>query len=122
MGQAEGLADAPTKQKEEEMKQFWGVMDWPLSPSWKCIVCGKRRLLWGILHAHCCCQTCHTEYDMRDYSQPGNRVVDTPITSLKDEFLQPAKLAWANWHKPLDELSLEQWAKVGAPLAEEERC
>ena len=36
-------------------------------------------------------------------------IVDVPLCQLRDKYKEPAKLAWAKWHIPVDELTDEQW-------------
>ncbi len=108
------------------MMQYWaGAMDWPLNANWTCETCGlgpgmkdraedKRAVLvsiwgsltWGIVHATCRCDRCHTQYRMRNEDQEA---VATPICQLKPEYQEAGKWAWEKWGEPLDELSDYKW-------------
>jgi hypothetical protein len=103
-------------------------MNWPLDPDAACVVCDTifatqspipglllgSGLTWGLVHGECRCNTCHTTYTMRDENGP----VTTPISEIKEEWLPPARTAWAEHHVPLDELTLDQWEAAGAPVNE----
>ena len=93
------------------MNLWEGYMNWPLSADWKCETCGGRNLIWGLQHAVCRCDTCHTEYYMRDENQ---KVVDCPICLLKDEYKKPAREGWALYRRPISAWSDGDWEKVSA--------
>ena len=86
---------------------YWrGVMNWPIDKDWVCDTCGENHgLEWGLIHAQCRCNECHTQYFMRD----SDAIFTRPKCALKDEYKEPAKKAWAKYHLPVDELSDEQW-------------
>lgn len=89
------------------MIYYWqGFMNWPLDENWKCEICGSRRLTWGLVHAQCRCDVCHTQYRMREKE---GKVVTIPICQLKPEYCIPAKLGWSKLKKPVDELSDSEW-------------
>lgn len=112
------------------MRPYWtGAMNWPLKKDWECVVCGfgpkiamreelsmSLGLTWGLVHAECRCDRCHTVYYMRDNSREGRPIVDVPISMLKPEYLEAAKRAWKAWAKPLDELTDDEWLEMGVPL------
>jgi trehalose-6-phosphate synthase len=87
---------------------YWkGQMDWPLDKGWKCETCGVNEgLEWGLVHAQCRCNKCHTEYYMRD---ENDKIVTTPICTLKREYKEPAKRLWEKYHIPIDETNDAQW-------------
>ncbi len=109
--------------------EYWeGAMNWPLAADWICETCGLGpgdgdrakdehsvlvsiwgSLTWGIVHATCRCNRCHTQYRMRDAE---GEVVTTPICNLKPEYQEPAKWAWKEWGEPIDELSDYKWDKA----------
>ena len=95
---------------------YWrGYMDWPLNSTWKCETCGKNAgLEWGLIHAQCRCNHCHTEYRMRDNQK---QIVDTPICQLKEEYKKAARAAVAKYNVAIDEITDEQWDEL---LAEQE--
>ena len=65
--------------------EYWqGYMNWPLQKDWKCEICGKRGLIWGLAHAQCRCDNCHTEYYMRDNDK--DTTLDVPKCMLKPEY------------------------------------
>ena len=94
---------------------YWnGYMNWGIDKNWKCEVCGKYEgMIWGLVHATCRCNVCHTEYRMRDGK---DEVVDTPICQLKPEFFEPAKIGFAKYNKPIDEFTDEEWKESGVVL------
>jgi len=89
---------------------YWeGVMDWPLDTNWSCEICGSKPFLlissgltWGLVHAQCRCDECHTQYHMRN---DEGKVVTTPICRLKTEYKEPFKRAWQKYHLNLSEIS-----------------
>ena len=86
--------------------EYWrGIMDWPLKKGWRCLTCNGDRLEWGFAHAQCRCNECHTQFRMRNEKK---EIVDVPLCQLRDKYKEPAKLAWAKWHIPVDELTDEQ--------------
>jgi len=87
---------------------YWeGYMDWTLNPAWVCETCGEHTVLqWGLIHAQCRCEQCHTQYIMRD---EDDKVVTTPICLLKPEYKIPAKKLWNKYHKPIDEATDNEW-------------
>lgn len=89
---------------------YWeGFMNWPVKDGWLCETCGEYSgLEWGLRHAECRCNTCHTQYYMRDLND-DQIILTTPHCELKDEYKEPAKKAWNKYHIPVDELSDEQW-------------
>lgn len=96
------------------MEEWRGYMNWPLNPDWKCQTCGGRSLIWGMQHAACRCDTCHTEYYMRDARK---NIIDTPICMLKDEYLVPAMIGYAKFHKPISEWSDSEWNEAIKAIA-----
>lgn len=86
---------------------FWeGYMNWKLVDGWKCQTCGSNDLIWGLVHAQCRCNVCHTQYYMRDDN--GN-ITDNPICLLKDEYKEPAKIGWNKYNLPLSVWDDEMW-------------
>ena len=100
------------------MNTWRGIMDWPMDTSWECSTCNSKPIVidgigfldgvltWGIAHATCRCNKCHTQYRMRNTD--GN-VVTTPILQLKLEYQEAAKLAWEKYETPIDEITKEMW-------------
>ena len=86
---------------------YWeGWMNWKLNEDWKCEICGAHGpLIWGLRHARCRCDTCHTQYHMRD---KHSNVVTTPICQLKPELKEKVKAFWDKSKIPLDEWTEEQ--------------
>lgn len=117
------------------MMEYWrGGMDWPLAASWSCETCGLGpgmddraedeqsvlvsiwgSLTWGIVHAVCRCNRCHSQYRMRD---EDDEMVTTPISMLKPEYQEPARWAWKEWGEAIDELSDYKWDKAIAAVAQ----
>ena len=89
--------------------EYWrGGMDWPLDGDWKCETCGRNvGLEWGMVHAQCRCNDCHTQYYMRADNEERT-ILKTPKCMLKDEYKTPLKDAWGKYGIPIDELSDEQ--------------
>ena len=90
---------------------YWtGMMNWPLRSDWKCQTCGAsagtQGLTWGLIHAECRCNQCHTNYYMRD--ENGN-VTNVPICMLKEEYKAPARAGWNKWHTPISEWDDAAW-------------
>ena len=97
------------------MNYWYGMMDWPIEPGWVCETCGEPGwLIWGLVHADCRCDRCHTKYRMRDENRER---VTTPICQLRPEFKAPAKAAWAKRQVPVDKLTPKQWIEAGVPAA-----
>ena len=85
---------------------YWrGYMNWPLDPNWKCEICGSRELTWGLPHATCRCDVCHTQYRMRN---EDDEVVSIPICQLRSEYKKSVKNAWDKLGIPIDEFSDQQ--------------
>ena len=96
---------------------YWkGYMNWDLIHGWKCEVCGRNEgLTWGLAHATCRCNVCHSEYRMRNEK---DEVVTKPICQLKPEFFKPAKIGFTKYQKPIDEFSDEEWEESGVVLTQ----
>ena len=83
-------------------------MDWPLDKDWICETCGGRHgLEWGMVHAQCRCNQCHTQYSMRANDE-DRTILTTPRCLLKDEYKEPLKQAWQELHIPINEITKEQ--------------
>lgn len=93
---------------------YWeGFMNWPLNPDWKCQTCGEHAgLTWGMVHAECRCNACHTQYYMRDENK---QMVDMPVCMLKDEYKEPAKQLWGKLHTHMSEWTDEDWDSIMQP-------
>jgi hypothetical protein len=91
--------------------QYWkGYMNWPIDKNWNCETCdGGRYLIWGMPHAVCRCKHCHTQYAMRDFSQEDDPVVTVPISRLREEYKQPARLGWQIHRVPITEWDDNMW-------------
>ncbi len=87
--------------------EYWrGEMDWPLDTDWKCEICGTNSgLEWGLIHAQCRCNSCHSPYWMRDASKPDEPIVTRPISGIKDEYKEPIRQAVNALGKREDELT-----------------
>lgn len=94
--------------------EYWqGSMGWTLSPDWLCETCGENKgLIWGMAHAQCRCNQCHTQYTMRDYSLPDNPVVKIPICTLKPEYKEPAKKGWLEHQIPISQWDDDTWSNL----------
>ena len=100
--------------------EYWrGQMDWPLERAWKCETCGENHgLEWGLVHAQCRCNKCHTQYYMRADDEERT-ILTNPKCMLKDEYKEPARQAFMAYNIPIDELSDVQWDEF---VGEELRC
>jgi len=99
------------RRKGGQMDEWYGAMDWPVVAGWRCEVCGAgpEYLIWGLVHAQCRCDRCHTRYRMRDERR---NVVTTPICQLKEEYYEQVKRGWALFQKPIDEWSDAEWREA----------
>ena len=90
--------------------EYWrGMMDWPIDKDWVCETCGQTvGLEWGMVHAECRCNSCHTLYYMRA-GDKSRTILTKPLCILKEEYKEPAIKAWGKYHIPVDELTGEQW-------------
>ena len=87
-----------------------GVMSWPIVEGWKCQTCEQPgSFTWGFVNGHCRCDTCHTEYAMKN--NLGN-IITTPICLLRSEYIEPAKRGWLLYGIPISMWSDEQWDTV----------
>jgi hypothetical protein len=88
--------------------EYWrGYMDWKLDNGWVCPTCGKNEgLEWGLVHAQCRCNVCHTEFTMRNKDEA---VVTTPICMLKDEYKEPVKKIYDKYQVPIEEMTDEMF-------------
>jgi len=91
--------------------QYWKeFMNWPLDHDWVCETCNHYQgMTWGLIHAECRCDKCHTVYTMRDYKKEGDPIVDIPISKLKEEYKAPAKWLWENLSLGIDEATDDEW-------------
>ena len=88
------------------MNYWQGIMNWPLTKDWKCETCGEYHgLQWGMVNGECRCINCQTQYMMRD----DEKILTTPLCLLKPEYKLPAKLAFTKYHKPIDDLTDDEW-------------
>lgn len=88
--------------------EYWrGIMDWEVIIGWVCETCGHDAgLEWGMVHAQCRCNECHTQYTMRADDE-GRTILATPKCTLKDEYKEPLKNAYAKYQVPLSEMTDE---------------
>ena len=88
--------------------EYWqGYMKWPIEDNWACETCGENvGLEWGMVHAQCRCNNCHTQYTMRADDEQRT-ILTTPKCRLKDEYKLPFKQAWEKHHTLVDELTDE---------------
>lgn len=92
------------------MNYWYGIMDWPIDGNWKCETCNEwSGLTWGIVHAECRCDKCHSIYTMRDNSKEERPLVTTPISRLKKEYQNAAPYAWEHYQIPLDDMTDTHW-------------
>ena len=96
------------------MEEWSGWMNWPLAISWRCETCGEVSLTWGLVHATCRCDTCHTQYRMRDET---GKVVAIPINQYKPEYLAAAIAAWHAWKRPASTYTDKDWDEALAMTA-----
>ena len=91
--------------------EYWrGYMNWQLDNDWKCEICGKNEgLTWGLVHAQCRCNICHTQYRMRNIK---DEVISKPICQLKPEYYYAAKEGYEALQKPIDEFSDDEWQEA----------
>ena len=91
------------------MNYWQGAMNWPTERDWACETCGKNvGLEWGLVHAQCRCNECHTEYYMRNNDK--ERTLRTvPLSMLKDDYKEPIKKAYERYGLPVDRLTDEQF-------------
>ena len=88
--------------------EYWkGTMNWPLHKDWKCEVCGENHgLEWGLVHAECRCNKCHTPYMMRARDEKRT-ILTIPCLYLKEEWIQPVKDGWVVYQRFIEELISE---------------
>lgn len=93
------------------MNYWQEYMNWPLAPNWYCEICGNTSgfLEWGMSHALCRCNICHTQYRMKD---ENDRIVDVPICQLKPEYYEAWKKLWNDLHKPIEQITDKEWELV----------
>ena len=92
--------------------EYWrGDMNWEVVDGWVCETCGKDStwLIWGLRHAECRCTNCHTQYMMRD---EDTKIVNVPISQLKEEYKISARIGYEMYHKPFSEWSDDEWDKA----------
>ncbi len=89
--------------------EYWrGIMDWPIEKDWKCETCNRNvGLGWGLIHAQCRCNGCHTQYYMRDGDEKRT-VLTRPLCMLKDEYREPMKRAYEKYQVFINELTDDQ--------------
>ena len=88
--------------------EYWsGVVTWPVKRGWHCELCGtvNAPLIWGLVTGHCRCDICGMQYTLR--SADGG-ATDTPISRLKEEFIEPAKVALKEYGT-LKGITAENW-------------
>ena len=90
------------------MNYWQGFMNWPIERDWKCETCGQNvGLEWGLVHAQCRCNECHSVYYMRNDDE--ERTLRTvPFSMLKDEYKEPMKKGYEKYGVPIDELTDDQ--------------
>ena len=93
------------------IRDYWyGFMDWPIDRFWVCETCGKYQgLEWGLIHSECRCEKCHTPYWMRD---KDDKIVRIPISNLKPEYKNLAKIGWKKYGTPIDSWDKEKWNEL----------
>lgn len=93
---------------------YWtGTMDWALVADWKCETCGENiGLTWGMVHAQCRCNMCHTQYTMRDPDLQDSPPVKRPICTLKPEYKKPAKKGWIEHQTPISQWDDDAWNEL----------
>ena len=86
--------------------EYWrDVMNWPVDSDWKCETCRKNEgLKWGMVHAQCRCNNCHTQYYMREDDEPRT-ILTTPGCMLKEEYKEPIRKAYEKYQIPIDEMT-----------------
>ena len=86
---------------------YWrGTMNWIIDSDWKCQTCGNTSLTWGFINGQCRCDTCHTEYFMRENN---GEAVFVPICQLMPEYVVAARAGWQLYHKPIDDFTDSEW-------------
>ena len=88
--------------------EYWrGQMNWPIDKGWKCQTCEQNEgLEWGLVHAQCRCNVCHTEYYMRADDEERT-LLTTPKCMLKDDYKAPVKQVWDKYHVTMSEMTDE---------------
>lgn len=113
---------------------YWkDAMSWPIDPDWKCEICGmtppaslidlvmgKPYLTWGLRNGDCRCDACHTQYTMRDWEAEGFSPVTTPICLLKPEYKTAFVKLWEEEHRPVDQITDEEWETAGIVIEQKE--
>ena len=99
--------------------EYWeGSMDWPLDEDWVCETCSQNvGLEWGMVHAQCRCNNCHTQYFMRAEDE-GRTILTTPKCMLKEKYKEPLKQACMKYHIPIDKLTdkmIDEFMLVPSP-------
>lgn len=89
---------------------YWrGRMDWPIDERWVCETCNEYHgLTWGMVHAECRCNQCHTQYMMRDSDQ-ARTVLTTPKCLLLPEYKNAARMGWQRYRTPMTEWTDAMW-------------
>lgn len=92
--------------------EYWrGYMDWPLDKKWVCPTCGHNvGLEWGMVHAQCRCNNCHTQFTMRAGDE-ARTILTTPKCTLKPEYVEPVKKIYAEHGVTLDDMTDEIFDK-----------
>jgi hypothetical protein len=97
--------------------EWWsGNMDWPLDAEWKCPICGRRRLIWGLAHGVCRCDQCHTQYNMRY----GDFHVTAPVCMLTDAYRPAFEHIWQQSAKPADQVTDAEWLAALEAVGQDE--
>ena len=88
--------------------EYWqGGMDWAIDSGWTCDTCGENiGLEWGMVHAQCRCNRCHTQYTMRA-DDAERTILTTPKCMLKDEYREPIKQVWQKYQVTMSEMTDE---------------
>jgi hypothetical protein len=92
------------------MECWHDMMNWPLTPGWKCEICGYdppwgTGLTWGLVNGVCRCDQCHVEYTMKREGE----VLTTPFCLLKPEYRAAFERIWAEHQTPVDEVTDAMW-------------
>ncbi len=77
-------------------------------------------LIWGLRNGDCRCDVCHTQYTMRDWGTEKFTPVTRPICLLKSEYKAAFIKLWAEHHRPVDQITDEEWEAAGIATAQPE--
>jgi hypothetical protein len=101
--------------------EYWrGMMNWPIETEARCETCDMAflsqlsgfpiacSLTWGLVNGECRCDYCHTKYMMRS----GDAILTKPISRLKEEYKEAARIGWQRFGTHIDTWTKDQWDEL----------